>query len=226
MEPIFRRVSPTRVLEIGCGMGGFGARLAGRYSYVGVEQDEISFRAARERIEVVGGRVLHGSVGVVPDGPFDLVCAFEVLEHISDDAAALEEWIAMLAPAGALVLSVPAGSRRFGPSDEFVGHFRRYDADHLEKLLTHAGLTEVDLTYYAWPLGFLADAIRNRLAARRRPAEGSTSMPDRTAGSGRWMQPGPLTGELIKVATAPFIWAQRTQPNRGVGLVALARKPA
>jgi SAM-dependent methyltransferase len=226
VEPIFERSAPARVLEIGCGMGGFGARLASRYRYVGLEQDEISCTTARERIEAAGGRVVHGSVGDVDDGPFDLVCAFEVLEHIEDDAGALKEWVAKLAPAGTLVISVPAGSSRFGTSDAFVGHFRRYDADQLEKTLFDAGLTDVELTWYAWPLGFLAEAVRNRVAARRQPAQESTSMPDRTAGSGRWMQPGPVTGELMRIATAPFIWAQRTRPDRGVGLVAVARRPS
>lgn len=222
VERIVDGLSPRRVLEIGCGMGGFGARLASRYEYVGVEPDGDSFRIARSRIEAAGGSVIQGSVTDVRNGPFDLVCAFEVLEHIDDDTAALAQWVAMVSPGGHLLLSVPAGAQRFGPSDAFVGHYRRYDPHQIEKALYASGLLDVRTTLYGWPLGFLTESVRNRLVDRR-PASSTASMQARTAGSGRWLQPGPRAGAVLEVLAAPFVRAQALRPSHGIGLVAVGR---
>ena len=104
------------VLEIGCGQGAVGARLAQRYRYLGVEPDQASWAVASQRISAAGrGEVRNIAVEDLGDDQFDLICAFEVLEHIEDDAAALKEWTGRLRPHGWLLLSVPAHQHRYGP---------------------------------------------------------------------------------------------------------------
>ncbi|MEL7157397.1 MAG: methyltransferase domain-containing protein, partial [Actinomycetota bacterium] len=56
------------------------------------------------------------------DTRFDYVMAFEVLEHITDDRAALEEWLRRLRPGGRVLFSVPAHQRKYGDADRAVGH--------------------------------------------------------------------------------------------------------
>lgn len=219
-----------RVLEVGCGQGAVAVRLAARASsYTGVELDESSAMVARERLvdAGAGGRVLHGSLaGLGDDERFDLVCAFEVIEHIEDDAAALAEWVTRLAPGGVLLLSTPAWQSRFGPMDTAVGHFRRYDPPALRGLLTGAGLRSVGQRLYGVPLGYALETVRNQLA-RRRPAlrdEGSTAA--RTARSGRLFQPTTAAqGRLVRAGTWPFRLAQRAFPQTGTGLVAWGTRP-
>ena len=127
---ILAQLAPKRVLEVGCGQGGFGARIAalpGVGHYVGVEPDETSWAVAHERITPLGGEVRLGTSDLLgADEHFDLVCAFEVIEHIEDDRAALASWAAHLVPGGTVLVSVPAGPERFGPMDALVGHYRRY----------------------------------------------------------------------------------------------------
>jgi len=226
-----RDLAPATVLEIGCGQGAMGARLAAAVpSYTGVEPDHSSFEVARERIEAAGGVVLKGTHRLAPPGPYDLVCAFEVLEHLEDDACALADWAALVRPGGHLMLSVPAWPERFAPTDVRSGHFRRYSPQGLAELVTVAGFEVPRTTVYAWPLGYALEVVRNRtderylLQASRdgRPPD----MAELTAASGRVRQPGRRAfGLAVEAATLPFALLQRFAPARGTGLVSLARRP-
>ena len=60
---------------------------------------------------------------------------FEVLEHVEDDVGLLRDIHELLAPGGAVLLSVPAHQARFSRVDDMAGHFRRYDRDVLESRL-------------------------------------------------------------------------------------------
>jgi SAM-dependent methyltransferase/glycosyltransferase involved in cell wall biosynthesis len=215
----------TDVLEIGCGQGALGVRLARRYRYLGVEPDQASWAVARKRISEAGaGEVRNVAVDTLGEDRFDLVCAFEVLEHIADDAAALKEWAARLRAGGWLLLSVPAYQRRYGPADELVGHFRRYDPPGLVTLLEGSGFGDIEVRHYGFPLGYLLEAARNAIGRRRLASGAPQSVAERTAGSGRLLQPaGGTRAAAARVGTAPFRVAQRAFPNTGTGLVVLAR---
>ncbi|WP_331272753.1 class I SAM-dependent methyltransferase [Motilibacter deserti] len=217
---------PLDVLEVGCGQGAAGARLAALGRYVGVEPDDRSYAVAVERVGAAGGAVRHGSLETLaPDERFDLVCAFEVLEHIEDDRGALASWVDRLRPGGSLLLSVPAYQHRFGAADELVGHYRRYDPPALRLLLREAGLDDVDLRLYGAPLGYALEAARDALSARKLAAAGS--MAERSGHSGRYLQPSETwQSALIRVGTRPFRVAQRAFPTRGPGIVVRARRPA
>src|SRR5262245_20319146 len=221
-------VGPASVLEIGCGMGGVGARLAQRYRYVGLEPDPISYQVAARRIAAVGGtgEVRNTDLsGLHGDELFDLVCAFEVLEHIENDETALKEWTARLRPGGQMLLSTPAYQHRFGPADTMAGHFRRYDPELMADRLTGAGLVDQRIVLYGMPLGYLLEAGRNAIGRRRAKRAGG-DMAERTSGSGRLLQPdNRVVGAAINIGTVPFRVIQRGFPGRGPGLVASARKP-
>jgi SAM-dependent methyltransferase len=243
VDRLVATLRPATVLEIGCGQGSMGARLARRAQYLAVEPDPVSFAVAQPRIAAGGGTVLNADHTAVPPGrTYDLVCAFEVLEHLADDAGALADWVRFVAPGGHLMLSVPAFQDRFGPMDTRVGHYRRYEPAQLAGLLTAAGLTDPDVRVYGWPLGYALEAVRNRMDARHLAAEAAEaaegaegaeaaqaagSPEERTAASGRHQQPGrPAVGRAIEMATLPFRYLQRLAPVRGTGLVAVATRPA
>ena len=231
VEPLVRRLAPRTVLEMGCGQGGFGTRLAraaGPGGYLGVEPDAQAAAVAQSRITPPQGTVLLGDQRAVPAGShYDLVCAFEVLEHLEHDAEMLGVWASFVRPGGHLLLSVPAWQNRFGPMDTKAGHYRRYSPEELGTLLRGAGLDPVQITLYGWPLGYLLEAVRNPLDARRLAREPQELDPmQRTSSTGRTFQPTkPLVGKAIQLGTAPFRRIQRAMPTRGTGLVALARRP-
>jgi SAM-dependent methyltransferase len=153
---------------------------------------------------------------------FDVVCAFEVLEHLENDHGALEEWRRYIAPGGTLLISVPAGPSRFGPADEKAGHFRRYSRSGLEQLLGSAGFAEVRVVSYGYPAGYVLEAARNVLA--RRELRKPRTQWDRTLASGRWLQPPESMAPLTRAVATPLELLQRpfVNGNRGTGLVARA----
>ena len=217
---------PRTILEIGCGRGALGARLASRAAYLALEPDETSFSIARPRISAAGGEILNvTSDDLEADRTFDLVCAFEVLEHLEDDAAAVKSWRQSVEPGGHLLVSMPAWQERFNDWDTLAGHFRRYSPDSAQELLTGAGFSDVKITLYGWPLGFALEKVRGRIAGRLDAAheDDGGSMQDRTARSGGVMQPKAVAGMLVQFAVLPFAGIQRLRPTRGTGLVALAR---
>ena len=227
VKQVIDRLQPSTALEIGCGQGAFGARLATTLDYIGVEPDQSSFTVACDRIEPRGGKVIHGVHTVVQDGStFDMVCAFEVLEHIEDDKGTLASWAELVRPGGQLFLAVLALPNPFAPMDAYCGHFRRHDPPELEERLIEAGLTNVEITVYGWPLGYALEAVRNRIDAKKLAAAGPASIVELTAASGRTFQPrGRAMGAFVNIATVPFRYLQRIRPAAGIGLVAVARRP-
>jgi len=210
-------------LEIGCGMGAMGARIASRCAeYTAVELDATSASVAEDSITpfCAHTRIINNDLNSIgTNEKFDLVCSFEVIEHIENDLDALTDWVRRLNPGGLLLLSTPANQRRFGPWDVLAGHFRRYDPVELKALMSEAGLVNVTVRLYGMPLGYILESVRNGILSKRK--DGDSTINERTANSGRLFQPSrKLTGFAFSVAVWPFVQIQRLFPKLGTGIVA------
>lgn len=220
------------VLEIGPGEGAMACRLAEGRRYTGVELSGRTRAVTQARLASRGSsaKVVGSLDELDSDAQFDLVCAFEVLEHIEDDRAALALWSRRVRPGGTLLLSTPADPSRMGPHDVIAGHFRRYSAEQLIELAEAAGLVDVRVTHVGYPLGYALEGVRN-LIARRRLASGAAnatspdSIADLTERSSSIMQPPDRTGWATRLAARPGVWTQRRRPGSGTGLVLQARAP-
>ena len=106
----------ARVLEVGCGRGAFADLL--RLHRTGVTWRGLEFNEAAVRSATAAGHdVRQASLGdEVARHPaaYDVVCHFQVLEHVPDPLAFMQQSVAALRPGGALVWAVPA-------DDSFVG---------------------------------------------------------------------------------------------------------
>lgn len=92
------------------------------------------------KLRAHGASAVVGLLSSLPlaDGAFDLVCAFDIVEHVDDDEGALSELSRVAAPGATLLLSVPLHPSHWTAFDDFVGHRRRYPPKQLlEKLAGH-----------------------------------------------------------------------------------------
>jgi len=74
-----------------------------------------------------------------PDHAFDLVCAFDIVEHVDDEDEILSELSRVAAPNASLLLSVPLHPGHWTTFDDFVGHRRRYEPWRLLAKLAEYG---------------------------------------------------------------------------------------
>ncbi len=226
-------VPPGRALEIGCGAGALLHDLAERGFRC--EALESSARAREIASAVFRGRDdvrLHETPQPWEEA-FDLVLAFEVLEHIEDDARALREWVSWMRPGATLIMSVPAHQRRWNPTDEWAGHYRRYESAQLRSMLRDVGLWVVELECYGFPLANLLEAVRARTWQRVEPDGDAARRAQHTAASGveRNVETKlfPLQASLPgRVAMRGFFRLQRwfAHTELGNGFLVVARKPA
>lgn len=136
-----------RLLDFGCGTGTMAQHLAryGAVEAIDADRDAVAFCRQRGL-----ARVTHLSGSRVPfdDEHFDVVTAFDVLEHIEDDAATLKELRRVLRPSGTLLCAVPALPFLWGPQDEISHHFRRYVRGDLRRRLQDAGFRVLRASYF------------------------------------------------------------------------------
>jgi SAM-dependent methyltransferase len=220
-------LQPKSILEIGIGQGAFSTRLAQWGQYVGVEPDPASGAVAAERLSHFPDADFRsgGLEQIQPYETFDLVCAFEVLEHIDDDAEALRSWVEHVNEFGSLIVSFPAHQKRFGAADIAVGHHRRYDRKDIDQLLNAADLELIDVYPYGAIGGHALEFVRNALLRQR--SGKVASMNSATSASGRLFQPnGRLMGKIISVIATPMKVLQRPflHTSVGVGWVVVARR--
>lgn len=136
------------ILEIGCGTGGNLGMLSRFGQISAVEMDDF----ARRQAEIVGGiAVKSGALPAplpFPARTFDLVCVFDVLEHVEDDTSGLAAAGAMVNAAGRILITVPAYNWLFGAHDRAHHHFRRYTANDLARLAHAVGLKIERIGYF------------------------------------------------------------------------------
>jgi SAM-dependent methyltransferase len=129
-----------RVLDIGCGTGNvlrFLVDACPNGLVVGMDLFEEGLKYACKRTSCP---LVQGDINMPPfKKPFDLICLFDVLEHLPDDMQILGNLHSILAPGGKLLLTVPAHPSLWSYFDETSHHCRRYDLEELESKLTRAG---------------------------------------------------------------------------------------
>lgn len=150
----------AEILEIGAGTGGNLEMLSQHGQVTAVKSDPTACKLAEQG---TGRSVLAGSL---PNGlpllnrEFDLICLFDVLEHVEQSVASLRVLATLVAPRGHILISVPAYMWLWTEHDVVLHHKRRYTAARLADEMMAAGLVVRRVTYFNTLLFPLAVAAR------------------------------------------------------------------
>jgi len=132
-------------LEIGCGTGFVLQGIAEAFPGARLSGSEIFIEALEmTRTRVPRATLFQMDARRIPfEREFDIVGAFDVLEHIHEDDEVLAEIHRALVPGGGLVLTVPQHAFLWSQQDEHACHVRRYERDALTGQLRRAGFDVV-----------------------------------------------------------------------------------
>jgi SAM-dependent methyltransferase len=207
---------PGWILDVGSADGPSVGWLRGRGRQVALDVDPRGLPP--------GG--ICGSALALPfgDETFDLVAAFDVIEHCESEPAVLDELTRVLAPGGRLLISVPAYQWAWTSFDDLSGHYRRYTRGGAVRAVEAAGLRVERATYAfmaVFPI-FAADRLRRRAAEmlRRRPqADAATTLPqvspmlERILMGLSWIDERLLRAHDLPVGSSVLVAAAKPPPS-------------
>jgi SAM-dependent methyltransferase len=233
---LLERIPPGgNLLEVGCGAGALLVDLA-RNGFVCTGL-ETAPRAVDIAVSVSSLSARKYEIHTTPASnwkdAFDVVCAFDVMEHVQDDTQALRQWIEWTKPGGRLLLSVPAHSRRWGAGDVWAGHYRRYDREPLRQLLVEHSLCVEHFECYGFPLANITERVGQRTyKALLEKRDASTKPEDASAESGierdaylrRFRKMDSVAGRLA-LRVNYLLQAATRRTDLGSGYLVLASKP-
>ncbi|MDX3967634.1 MAG: class I SAM-dependent methyltransferase [Bradyrhizobium sp.] len=143
---------PDLVVDLGCGTGGFLHHLtqfAGLLpsQVLGIEPDERAASVASRRGLPIRQMAPDDiALAQIPQ-PADVICLLDVLEHIEDAPAALQQIRKLVRPGGYIVILVPALTALWSEWDVRLGHKRRYSRATLEAQLIEGGWEPIRSRY-------------------------------------------------------------------------------
>lgn len=166
-----------QILNIGCSTGRSSEYLSKFGNVISIEYDQFCCEFAREK---TGLEIINGSITELPfvNESFDLVCAFDVVEHVENDQLAVAEMKRVLKKDGLIVITVPAFMDLWSHHDVVNHHFRRYKSKEISGLFNYeVNGNEVFSSYFnffLFPPIYIIRKISNLLkSGKDRPGSGS-----------------------------------------------------
>jgi SAM-dependent methyltransferase len=159
-------------LEIGCGNGIVLSALKGSRHWerlVGSDLHPTGLAQARVRMPQGVEFVQMNAVAIPAVAAFDLIGAFDIVEHVADDEGVLRAIHRALRPGGGTIISVPQHPWLWSGADDVAHHQRRYRRGELEAKLRRNGFELLaSLSYTAILLPLM---VASRIKARIKPSE-------------------------------------------------------
>ena len=206
----------STILEVGCSSGQMmkEANQKGFFNYIGIDISPEAAKRSKEN-SVLPVLQMDGSMLGFKNNTFDVVIASAILEHIADDAQAVQEWRRVLKKGGDLIVFVPAFPMLWGDHDVANKHFRRYKKREFLSLFQHSGFAITKLSYWNFVLFFPVFIFRNfKKILKTKPVPKGEFFHPGCLGN-KWLH-GLLYLENASLKNLSFPW--------GVSLFIIARK--
>lgn len=135
------------ILNIGAATGRSSQMLERYGNVTSLEYDKVCCDFVKEKL---GINVVNGSITNLPfdSKAYDLVCAFDVIEHVEDHDMAIAEMKRVCKDEGTLCVTVPAYMSLWSEHDVVNKHFRRYTLKELLELFGNSQLKEIYSSYF------------------------------------------------------------------------------
>jgi SAM-dependent methyltransferase len=166
-----------KILNVGCATGRSTQYLSEFGNVVSVEYDK---ECADFTIKKTGLEIINGSITDLPflDNSFDLVCAFDVIEHVENDQLAVSEMKRVANNNGVVFITVPAFMGLWSYHDVVNQHFRRYKLNQIKKIFDSKENGKMIFTSYFnfflfFPIYILRKISNVLNLEKKRPGAGS-----------------------------------------------------
>ena len=137
-------------LEVGCGTGYVLSGIARSLPHLKLHGSEIfsdGLAFAAKRLPTV--ELFQMDARHIPfQEEYDVIGAFDVLEHIQEDGKVLQEMHRAIRPGGGLLLTVPQHPWLWSQADSYAHHVRRYRSQDLSQAIEQAGFSIVKMTSF------------------------------------------------------------------------------
>ncbi len=143
INKISSRQNNLKILNVGAATGATSLMLNEFGIVTSLEYDKDCCEYLESKAGIVA---INANLTNLPfqDNTYDMICGFDVIEHIEDDNKALSEIYRVLKPHGNVILTVPAFSFLWSQHDEINHHFRRYNKQNFRNLLRN---NKIKITY-------------------------------------------------------------------------------
>lgn len=152
IEQWFRKfdiLSTGYLLDIGCGTGWL-VKWGDDRGVPSIGLDQLFDGLREAHLHNPHLKLVQGEATRLPfqNGKAGTVFLLDVLEHLIDDIAALNEVWHVLKPGGWIIVSVPGTMTPWSIRDIEAGHWRRYNESEFREKLSKAGFQLIDFQYY------------------------------------------------------------------------------
>lgn len=158
LKKIIQNKRNVRILDIGCGTGNISQMLSQFGEVYGIDNSPIAIELCQQK--GLTNLYLNDKNKKFPfkDNYFDIVCCFDLLEHLDNELEILKEVLRVIKPEGFLFITTPAFMFLWSEHDLALHHKRRYTKTNLYQLLESNKLKVQRITYYnffLFPIAFI-----------------------------------------------------------------------
>lgn len=147
------RQKDNKVLDFGSG-DGFFAENIGKKTF----KDILCLEPSSNMQKYYGQKKIYGDLTEIENNSLDFIYSMNVLEHIENDKAIIDEFYRVLQKEGIVYLYLPACMYLWSSLDDLVGHYRRYNISMLRKLF-NSKQWNIENLRYADFLGFFVTIL-------------------------------------------------------------------